>query len=165
MRQKPRHPGAQTSLVPLTVPRLRYQLGPPQGVRSPSLEHRYWDFYALRQSDPVELDRFMWAYAHVDDQIGRLKDAGLERFPSSDFDANSAWLARADFAADLARWFQLLCLRDDLRQAESKARRWRLWHAPARMVRSGQRTILWVLDSWPDAKALLGVHRRMALLT
>jgi hypothetical protein len=42
----------------------------------------------------VELDGFMRAYAHVQDHIGRPKAAGLERFPFSDFDANSAWLAR-----------------------------------------------------------------------
>ncbi len=92
-------------------------------------------------------------------------DAGLERFPFTDFDANSAWLAQVGFAADLVRWFQLLCLRGDLRQAEPKALRWRLWHAPARLVRSGRRTILRVLDSWPDANPLLGAYRRMALFT
>ena len=146
VRREPRHPSAQTSLFP-------------------SLEHRFWGFYTDRQGHPVELDRFMRAHAHVEDHIGRLKDAGLERFPFSNFDANSAWLAQVGFAADLVRWFQLLCLRSDLRQAEPKALRWRLWHAPARLVRSGRRTILRVLDSWPDAKALLGAHRRMALLS
>ena len=66
---------------------------------------------------------------------------------------------------DLVRWFQLLCLRGDLRQAEPKALRWRLWHAPAHLVRSGRRTILRVLDSWPDANPLVGAYRRMALLS
>jgi hypothetical protein len=146
VRREPRHPGAQTSLFP-------------------SLEYRFWGFYTDRQGHPVELDRFMRAHAHVEDHIGRLKDSGLERFPFTDFAANSAWLAAVGFAADLVRWFQLLCLRGDLRGAEPKALRWRLWHAPARLVRSGRRTILRVLDGWPDADALLGAHRRMALIT
>jgi hypothetical protein len=146
VRRESRHAGAQTSLVP-------------------SLEYRFWGFYTDRPGDPVELDRFMRDRAHVEDHIGRLKDSGLERFPFTDFVANSAWLAAVGFAADLVRWFQLLCLRGDLRQAEPKALRWRLWHAPARLIRSGRRTILGVIDAWPDADALLGAHRKMALLT
>ena len=146
VRREPRHPGAQTSLFP-------------------SLEHRFWGFYTDRQGDRVELDRFMRAPAHLEDHIGRLKDSGLERFPFTDFGANSAWPAQVGFAADLVRWFQLLCLRCDLHQAEPKSLRWRLWHAPARLVRSGRRTILRVLEGWPDAGALLDTHRRIALLT
>ena len=79
-----------------------------------------------------------------------LKDSGLERFPLSDFDANSAWPAQVGFAAELVFWFQL---------------RWRLWHAPARLVRSGRRSILRVQGSWPDAKALLSAYRRIARLS
>ena len=101
----------------------------------------------------------------MEDHIGCLKDARLERCPFSDFDANSAWLAQVGFAADLVRWFQLLCLRSDLRQAEPEALRWRLWHASARLVSSGRRTNLRAQGSWPDAKALLGAHRRIALLS
>jgi hypothetical protein len=62
-------------------------------------------------------------------------------------------------------WFQLLCLAGTLAAAEPKALRWRLWHAPARMVRSGRATILRVLDGWPDAEAILRAHRRIALIT
>lgn len=102
---------------------------------------------------------------HVEDHVGSLKDAGLERFPFSDFDANSAWLAQVGFAADLVRWCQMLCVRSDLRRAEPNALCRGPWHAPARLVRSGRRTILQGLDTWPDAKALLGAHRRMSLVT
>ena len=146
VRREPLHPGAQTSLFP-------------------SLEYRFWGFYTDGDGDPVELDRVMRAHAHVEDHIGRLKDSGLLRFPFTDFDANSAWLAAVGFSADLVRWFQMLCLTGDLRGAEPKALRWRLWHAPARLIRSGRQTILRVLDGWPDADALLGAHRRMALIT
>ncbi len=113
----------------------------------------------------MELDGFMRAHAHVQDHIGRPKAAGLERFPFSDFDANSAWLAPAGLAADLVRWFQLLRLRCGLHRAEPRAPRWWLWHALPCLVRSARRTILRVQGSWPDAKALLGTHRRVALLS
>lgn len=146
VRREPLHPGAQTSLFP-------------------SLEYRFWGFYTDREGDPVELDRFMRAHAHVEDHIGRLKDSGLERFPFTDFAANCAWLTTVGFAADLVRWFQKLCLRGDLQVAKPKALRWRLWHAPGRLTRSGRRTILRVLDCWPDSNAILGAHRRIARLT
>ena len=69
------------------------------------------------------------------------------------------------FAADLVRWFQLLCLAGDLQAAEPKALRWRLWHAPARLVRSGRRLVVRLLDGWPDTEAILRAYRRIALLT
>jgi hypothetical protein len=143
VRREPLHPGAQTSLFP-------------------SLDYRFWGFYTDRDGDPVELDRFMRAHAHVEDHIGRLKDSGLERFPFTKFDANCAWLAAVGFSADLVRWFQMLCLQGDLRMAAPKALRWRLWHAPGRLIRSGRRTILRMLDDWPDAGAILGAYRRIA---
>ena len=79
--------------------------------------------------------------------------------------ANSAWWAQVGLAADLGRWFQLARLRGDVRQAEPKPLPWRLWHVPARLVRSGRRTILRGLDIWPHATPLLGAYRRFALLS
>ena len=142
VRREPRHPGAQTSLFP-------------------SLEYRYWGFYTDREGDPVELDRFARAHAHVEDNIARLKDSGLERFPFTRFDANRAWLAAVGLSETLVRWFQLLCLTGDLRCALPKALRWRLWHAPARLIRSGRRTIVRILDAWPDAEAIVGAYGRL----
>ena len=68
----------------------------------------------------MELDRFTRAYAHLKDNIGLFKDADLERFPCSDLDTNSAWLTQVGLAAELGRWFQLLCLRPDLRWPSAK---------------------------------------------
>jgi hypothetical protein len=146
IRREPLHPGAQQSLFP-------------------SLEYRYWGHYTDQLGTPVWRDVFHRAHAHVEDHIERLKDSGLLRFPFTDLQANQAWLAEVCFAADLVRWFQLLCLAGTLAAAEPKALRWRLWHAPARMVRSGRATILRVLDGWPDAEAILRAHRRIALIT
>jgi len=145
IRREPLHPGAQQSLFP-------------------SLEYRYWGHYTDQRGTPVERDRFMRAHANVEDHIGRLKDSGLLRFPFTEAEPNRAWLAEVCFAADLVRWFQMLCLRGALAAAEPKTLRWRIWHAPARMVRSGRRTIVRILEGWPDAEAILRAHRRIVRL-
>jgi hypothetical protein len=146
IRREPLHPGAQQSLFP-------------------SLEYRYWGHYTDQRGNPVDRDVFHRAHAQVEDHIERLKDSGLECLPFTDLDANRAWLVLVCLAADLVRWFQLLCLTGVLQTAEPKALRWRLWHAPARQVRSGHRRIVRLLDGWPDADALLCAYRRIALVT
>jgi hypothetical protein len=104
----------------------------------------------------------MRAHAHVEDHIRRLKASGLERFPFCDLDANQAWLALVRFAADIVRWFQLLCLSGPLAVAEPKTLRWRLWHTPARIVRRARQHIVRILDGWPRAEAVLGAYQRIA---
>jgi hypothetical protein len=145
VRREPLHPGAQQTLFPST-------------------EFRYWGHWTDQAGDPVTLDASMRAHAHVEDHIRRLKDSGLCRFPFADLDANRAWLATVCFAGDLVRWFQLLCLTGHLARAEPKTLRWRLWHAPARLVRHARRDIVRILDGWPDADAILGAHTRIAAL-
>jgi hypothetical protein len=146
IRREPLHPGAQQSLFP-------------------DLEYRYWGHYTDQAGSPVARDLFHRAHAHVEDHIERLKDSGLERFPFSDLEANQAWLAVVSMAADLVRWFQILCLSGSLANAEPKALRWRIWHAPARMVRSGRSSIVRLLDTWPDTEVLLHAYRRIALIS
>jgi len=145
VRREPLHPGAQQTLLPST-------------------EFRYWGHYTDQAGDPVTLDSTMRAHAHVEDHIRRLKDSGLCRFPFSDLDANRAWLAAVCFAADLVRWFQLLCVTGHLARAEPKALRWRLWHAPARLVRRARRDVVRILDGWPEAETILAAHARIAAL-
>jgi len=87
IRRQPKHPGTQTTLLP-------------------DLEYRFWGHYTDQKGDPAELDRLMRAHAHVEDFIGRLKDAGLERFPFTGFKANQAWLQTVLWASDLVGWFQ-----------------------------------------------------------
>jgi Transposase DDE domain group 1 len=146
VRREPLHPGAQQTLLPST-------------------QFRYWGHYTDQTGDPVTLDATMRAHAHVEDHIRRLKDSGLCRFPFTNLDANRAWLATVCFAGDLVRWFQLLCLSGHLARAEPKTLRWRLWHAPARLIRHARRDIVRVLDGWPDAPAILAAHTRIAALT
>ena len=146
VRREPLHPGAQQTLFP-------------------SLAYRYWGHYTDQAGDPVTLDAHMRAHAHVEDHIGRLKDAGLERFPFIDLDANRARLAIVAFAADLVRWFQLEALDGPLANAEPKTLRWQLWHAPARIVRRARQQIVRILDDWPTADTLTRAYRRIALIT
>jgi hypothetical protein len=94
IRREPLHPGAQRSLFP-------------------ALDLRYWGFcfYTDCDGDPVVLDATMRAHAHVEQHIARLKDSGLLRFPFTNFCANANWMMAVAMAADLVRWFQLLCRR------------------------------------------------------
>lgn len=68
-------------------------------------------------------------------------------------------------AADLVRWFQLLCLEGPLAAARPKALRWSFLHAPGRLVRSGRRLVVRVLDHWPTAPAILGAYARLSAIT
>jgi Transposase DDE domain group 1 len=147
VRREPLHPGGtQHSLIP-------------------ALDYRYWGFYTDRDGDPVELDAFMRAHAHVEAHIARLKDSGLLRFPFSDLEANRAWFFCVLAAADLVRWFQLLCAEGTLAKARPKQLRWSFFHAPARVVRSGGRTIVRILDHWPTADAITAAYVTIARLT
>jgi Transposase DDE domain group 1 len=146
VRREPLHPGAQQTLLTST-------------------QFRHWGHWTDQPGDPVTLDATMRAHAHLEDHIRRLKDSGLCRFPFTSLDANRAWLATVCHAGDLVRWFQLLCLPGHLARAEPKTLRWRLWHAPARLIRHARRDIVRILDGWPDAPAIVAAHARIAALT
>jgi len=145
VRREPLHPGVQRSLFP-------------------SLEYRYWGFYTDQDGDPVELDRVIRAHAHVEQNISRLKDSGLLSFPFTDIEANRNWMATVLMAADLVRWFQLLCLAGYWRKAQPKALRWGLFHAPGRLVRSSRQHIVRLLDGWQSSDALIGAYTKLATL-
>lgn len=146
VRREPRHPGAQQSLFPSEL-------------------WRYWGHYTDTAGDPAVLDVDIRAHAHVEAHIARLKDSGAARFPFSSFDANAAWLALVCWAADLVRWFQLLCLTGPLAHANPKALRWRLFHAPARAVYRARRLVVRLLNDWPDTPTLLHAAARIRTLT
>ena len=146
IRRQPLHPGAQTTLLP-------------------DLEYRFWGHYTDQAGDPVDLDRQMRAHARVEDHIQRLKDSGLERFPFTEWAPNQAWLQTVCWAADLVRWFQLLCLTGPLTRARPKRLRWTLWHAPARIITTARRDIVRILDGWPTAGDIVAAYRNIAALT
>jgi hypothetical protein len=146
VRREPLHPGAQRSLFP-------------------SLEYRYWGFYTDADGDPVQLDATMRAHAHVEQHIERLKDSGLLRFPFTSFEANANWMMAVCLAADLVRWFQLLCLDGAWVGARPKTLRWGILHAPGRLVHRARQRVVRIIDGWPGTDALLGAYRRIELLT
>lgn len=146
IRREPLHPGAQQTLLP-------------------DLEYRFWGHYTDQDGNPAELDRSMRAHAHVEDHIQTLKDSGLLRFPFKSLQANQAWLQVVAWASDLVSWFQLLCLPGSLRRAKPKRLRWSLWHTPARIIRTGRRHVLRLLDQWPTTPHLLTAYQRIAALT
>jgi hypothetical protein len=146
VRREPLHPGAQRSLFP-------------------SLEYRYWGFYTDCEGEPAELDLIMRAHAHVENHIARLKDSGLCRFPFSSFEANANWMAVVMLSADLVRWFQLLCCDGYWSCARPKALRWGLFHAPGRIVRTARRSIVRILEHWPQAGILLSAYRHIEAMT
>jgi hypothetical protein len=145
IRREPLHPGAQRSLFP-------------------SLDYRFWGHYTDQRGDPVELDVTMRAHAHVENHLARLKASGLERFPFRALEANQAWLQLVCWAADLARWFQLLCLDGTLTAAAPKTMRWRFWHTPGRIIRHARSVVVRIADGWPWADDLTRAHQRIAAL-
>ena len=145
VRREHLHQGAQRSLFP-------------------SLCYRYWGHYTDNSGTPVELDAHMRDHAHVEDNIKRLKDSGLERFPFTNLDANRAWMQIVCLAADLVRWFQHLCCHGELATAEPKRLRWTLWHTPARIVRRAGRDIIRIIDGWPTTSDLLDAHQHITAI-
>ena len=146
IRRQPKHPGAQTTLLP-------------------DLDYRFWGHYTDLEGDPTELDRRMRAHAHVEDHIERLKNSGLERFPFTGWEANQAWLQTVMWAADLVAWFQLLCLTGPSARAKPRRLRWTFWHAPARIITTARRDIIRILDGWPTARDILAAYQAIAALT
>jgi len=146
VRREPLHPGAQRSLFP-------------------SMDYRYWGHYTDQDGDPVDLDATMRAHAHVEQHIQRLKDSGLCRFPFTDYTTNQAWLMAVTLAADLLRWFQLVCLTGPWSDARPKTLRWSILHAPGRFIRTARQHIVRIIDNWPTADVLLDAYRRINLIT
>jgi Transposase DDE domain group 1 len=67
-------------------------------------------------------------------------------------------------AQDLTGWAQALLLDGELRVAEPKALRYRLWHVAARVVRHARRLILRLQASWPWTVELAGAFARLRAL-
>jgi len=103
-------------------------------------------------------------HAHVEQNISRCKDSGLLSFPFTDIEANRNWMATVLMAADLVRWFQLLCLDGYWRKARPKALRWGFLHAPGRLVCTARQHSVRILDGWPSADAIIGAYEKKAAL-
>ena len=91
--------------------------------------------------------------AQVENHIGWGKASGLCRFPLSDLEANADWMAVVMLATDLVRWLQLICLDGYWSTARSKSRRWGLLRAPGRIVRTGGRSVVRLLEHRPGSRS------------
>jgi hypothetical protein len=115
------------------------------------------------QPDPdlAALDTRHRAHAHVEDRIRGAKDSGARTLPCDTFERNAVWLQLVLMAQDLMVFTQVLTLDGDLRLAEPQQLRYKLLHAPARIVRSGRRLRLRIQHDWPWAKELVAAFARL----
>jgi hypothetical protein len=168
---KPRN-GAQIAVLDTSSE--RWPIGTRAIVRRehphPGAQLRLWDHAGWRHqvvvtNSPGEahmLELRHRQHAEMENHIRNLKASGAERLPFTRFRANQAWFETVLAAADLLRFAQMLVLDGDLARAEPKTLRYRLLHAPGRLVHTARRTILRINDTWPWARGLLGAYQRSA---
>jgi hypothetical protein len=146
-RERP-HPGAQISVFEA---------------------HDGWRYQALATDTPT--GQLAWlearhrAHARVEDNIRHIKQAGLGRLPSREFQINQTWLQLALAAADLIAWTQTILLTGELAKAEPKTLRYRLLHVAARLVRGQRRTKIRIDRRWPWARQLADAFHRLARIS
>ena len=103
--------------------------------------------------------------AHVEDRIRTAKATGLRNLPLFDFDANDAWRTLVMIAQTLGCWAQALLLDDhDLKVAEPKTLRYRLWHVAGRIVHHARRMIVRLDRTRPWASELAAAFTRLRAL-
>jgi hypothetical protein len=102
--------------------------------------------------------------ARVEDRIRGAKATGLRNLPFDRWRRNAVWLELVLMACDLTCWAQTLLLSGELRVAEPKTLRYRLWRVAARIVRHARRLIVRLQRSWPWASALAAAFTRLRAL-
>jgi hypothetical protein len=102
--------------------------------------------------------------ARVEDRIRGGKATGLRNLPFDLWRRNQVWLELVLAAQDLTGWAQTLLLDGDLKVAEPKTLRYRLWHVAARIVRHARRLIVRLQRTWPWASALAAAFTRLRAL-
>ena len=110
----------------------------------------------------VEIDRLQREHAHVEENIKRLKETGLERFPFQDTARNKVWASMVGWAHTLCRWFQLdLFAGTEFEYAHPKKLRRCLFDTPAVLrTRNRQTWVLWP-HQWPWNATLRAAGRRL----
>ncbi len=102
--------------------------------------------------------------ARVEDRIRAAKATGLRNLPFDRWRRNAVWLELVLMACDLTCWAQTLLLSGELRVAEPKTLRYRLWHVAARVVRHARRVTIRLQRTWPWATALAAAFTRLRAL-
>src|SRR6266508_2023167 len=171
-RERP-HPGARHKMTftDHTGPRFQVFITNQQDPDPATLEARHHTrpphpskAAGPTSSAPAALEVGHRAHARVEDRIRGAKATGLRNLPFADFDANDVWLTLVLVAQTLVCWAQALLLDGDLKVAEPKTLRYRLWHAAARLVRHARRVRLRFDRDWPWAAALLAAFARLRAL-
>ena len=128
--------------------------------------HDGWRYQAL--ATDTAAGQLAWlearhrAHARVEDRIRNLKQTGIGRFPSREFQINQTWLQLALTATDLIAWTQTTLLDGHLAKAEPKLLRYRLLHVAARLVHGQRRTKIRIDTRWPWAAQLAEAFHRLA---
>jgi hypothetical protein len=102
--------------------------------------------------------------ARVEDRIRGAKATGLRNLPFDRWRRNAVWLELVLMACDLTCWAQTLLLSGELRVAEPKTLRYRLWHVAARVIRHARRVIVRLQRTWPWAAELAAAFTRLRAL-
>jgi hypothetical protein len=88
----------------------------------------------------------------------------LRNLPFDLLRRNAVWLELVLAACDLTSWAQTLLLDGELRTAEPKTLRYRLWHVAARVVRHARRLVVRLQRTWPWATDLAAAFARLRAL-
>jgi hypothetical protein len=145
-RREDPHPGAQLSFTDLDG-------------------HRFQVFVTDQpEADIAQLELRHRQRARVEDRIRGAKATGLANLPFERMRRNAVWLELVLLAQDLVCWAQALLLDGELRVAEPKTLRYRLWHQAARVVRHARRLIVRLQRCWPWAGALAEAFTRLRAL-
>jgi hypothetical protein len=125
--------------------------------------HRFQVFITNQPDpDPAIVEARHRPHAHVEDRIRTAKATGLGNLPFFEFGANDAWLTLVCVAQTLVCWAQALLLDDpQLKVAEPKTLRYRLWHAAGWITRHARRLIIHLDRAWPWANLLVTAFSRL----
>jgi len=131
-----------------------------------------WRYQAVATNTPVAkggqvafLEARHRAHARVETRIRHAKDSGIGRFPSREYDINTAWTLAASVAADLIAWLRLLALPAALKVCEPKALRYRFLTVPARLTHGARKRHLRFPRTWPWAHEIVAAFTAIRALT
>jgi Transposase DDE domain group 1 len=126
--------------------------------------HRFQVFITDQDGDATVLELRHRQRARVEDRIRCGKATGLRNLPFDLWRRNAVWLELVLAACDLTSWAQRLLLDGELRIAEPKTLRHRLWHVAARVVRHARRLVVRLQRSWLWATDLATAFARLRAL-
>jgi hypothetical protein len=127
------------------------------------LTWRYHAFVTDKTGDVLELDREHRHHAVCELAIRDVKENGLARCPSGNFQANAAWAVLATIAHNMLRWITILGEDHDGLVVAKTIRR-HLIQLPGRITRSARRLTLHLPTRWPWKEAFEQIHERLRTL-